>query len=162
MNRRVTLLLLGTIAAVCAGAAEWPVLRTYEGEALRRVKKIARLLEGPILPEEYEGWEGCSLPNHGYPRFAKATFRTAYPLAQVELEDPQVPVRVSLAALPRAGRRGRQRPVRAVSDAGSPALRGRGDSDGRKRNPFDEAECGHHYARALAAWSVLKAWERTK
>ena len=31
--------------------------------------------------------------------------------------------------------------------------------DGRKRNPFDEAECGHHYARALAAWSVLKAWE---
>ena len=34
--------------------------------------------------------------------------------------------------------------------------------DGRKRNPFDEAECGHHYARALAAWSVLKAWERTK
>ena len=32
--------------------------------------------------------------------------------------------------------------------------------DGRKRNPFDEAECGHHYARALAAWSVLKAWPR--
>ena len=32
--------------------------------------------------------------------------------------------------------------------------------DGRKRNPFDEAECGHHYSRALAAWSVLKAWER--
>ena len=30
--------------------------------------------------------------------------------------------------------------------------------DGRKRNPFDEAECGHHYARALVAWSVLKAW----
>ena len=31
--------------------------------------------------------------------------------------------------------------------------------DGKKRNPLDEAECGHHYARALAAWSVLKAWE---
>lgn len=30
--------------------------------------------------------------------------------------------------------------------------------DGRKRNPFDEAECGHHYARALAAWSVLTAF----
>ena len=30
--------------------------------------------------------------------------------------------------------------------------------DGRKRNPFDEAECGHHYVRALAAWSVLKAF----
>ena len=31
--------------------------------------------------------------------------------------------------------------------------------DGRKRNPFDEAECGHHYSRALDAWSVLKAWK---
>ena len=31
--------------------------------------------------------------------------------------------------------------------------------DGRKRNPFDEAECGHHYARALAAWTVLKAMD---
>ena len=30
--------------------------------------------------------------------------------------------------------------------------------DGRKRNPFDEAECGHHYSRALAAWSVLRAF----
>ena len=31
--------------------------------------------------------------------------------------------------------------------------------DGLKRNPFDEAECGHHYARALAAWSVFSSWE---
>ncbi|MDQ1301470.1 MAG: non-lysosomal glucosylceramidase, partial [Chloroflexota bacterium] len=29
--------------------------------------------------------------------------------------------------------------------------------DGRKRSPFDEAECGHHYARALAAWGALLA-----
>jgi len=32
--------------------------------------------------------------------------------------------------------------------------------DGRKRNPFDEAECGHHYSRALAAWSVLQAYAK--
>ena len=153
MKSRFVIFLLVALAAGCVGAAEWPVLRTYEGESLRRVKmplggigtgtislsgrgslvdwelagrpakgfipgsyktwsphfaircetadgkKVARLLEGPILPEEYEGWEGCSLPNHGYPRFPKAIFKTAYPLAQVELEDPQVPVRVCLEAM---------------------------------------------------------------
>jgi len=26
--------------------------------------------------------------------------------------------------------------------------------DGRKRSPFDEAECGHHYGRAMASWSA--------
>lgn len=27
--------------------------------------------------------------------------------------------------------------------------------DGEKRNPWDETECGHHYARAMSAWSTL-------
>jgi non-lysosomal glucosylceramidase len=29
--------------------------------------------------------------------------------------------------------------------------------DGRKRSPFDEAECGHHYGRAMASWSAILA-----
>ena len=29
--------------------------------------------------------------------------------------------------------------------------------DGEKRNPWDEPECGHHYARAMSAWSALLA-----
>ena len=29
--------------------------------------------------------------------------------------------------------------------------------DGRRRNPFNEIECGDHYARSLAGWSALEA-----
>ena len=29
--------------------------------------------------------------------------------------------------------------------------------DGKKRSPFDEAECGHHYGRAMASWSAIPA-----
>lgn len=31
--------------------------------------------------------------------------------------------------------------------------------DGRARNPFNEPECGSYYARAMAAWALLDAWE---
>jgi uncharacterized protein (DUF608 family) len=30
--------------------------------------------------------------------------------------------------------------------------------DGRKRNPFDEPECGYHYGRSLASWNTFVAW----
>ena len=29
--------------------------------------------------------------------------------------------------------------------------------DGLKRSPFDEAECGHHYIRAMASWAAVLA-----
>lgn len=29
--------------------------------------------------------------------------------------------------------------------------------DGLRRNPWDECECGHHYARAMSSWSLLLA-----
>ena len=31
--------------------------------------------------------------------------------------------------------------------------------DGERRNPWNEPECGHHYARAMSAWSGLVASE---
>lgn len=33
--------------------------------------------------------------------------------------------------------------------------------DGYRRNPFDEPECGHNYARSMASWNVLLAWLKT-
>ncbi|MFN8091824.1 MAG: GH116 family glycosyl-hydrolase [Vicinamibacteria bacterium] len=33
----------------------------------------------------------------------------------------------------------------------------RGRYDGARRSPFDEAECGHHYARAMASWAAILA-----
>ena len=29
--------------------------------------------------------------------------------------------------------------------------------DGERRSPWDEAECGHHYARAMASWAAIPA-----
>ncbi len=133
----------------------WPVLKTYEGEALRRIAmpiggigtgtislngrgglvdwelmnrpakgfipqagvdphafhpgftiryetesgvRAAKLLEGPLRLEEYEGFLGCPAPNHGLPRFRSCRFHAAYPLAQVEFSDDAfIPV-VSLQA----------------------------------------------------------------
>jgi non-lysosomal glucosylceramidase len=41
--------------------------------------------------------------------------------------------------------------VRVVADV-------RARYDGRRRNPFDEVECGHHYARSMAAWGLVEAF----
>jgi hypothetical protein len=43
-------------------------------------------------------------------------------------------------------------------EAGLSVIRGIRDRyDGRKRSPFDEAECGYHYARAMASWAAVPA-----
>ncbi|HXX64142.1 MAG TPA: GH116 family glycosyl-hydrolase [Bacteroidota bacterium] len=61
-------------------------------------KKYAKALTGPVALSDYEGMQGSVAPDHGFPRFAKATFDAAYPLAVVHLEDPGMPVSVSVRA----------------------------------------------------------------
>lgn len=70
--------------------------RSAPGEGTPEAK--VRALEGPIPPEDYEGAFGCPVPNHGLPRFQECAFEAAYPLGQVLLSDPDVPVDVRLQA----------------------------------------------------------------
>ena len=64
-----------------------------EGEAA-----TVRLLEGPLEEFEYEGASGSPANNHGLPRFRECSFAAAYPLGQVMLSDPDVPVEARLEA----------------------------------------------------------------
>ncbi|MBT4096341.1 MAG: hypothetical protein HOE86_01770, partial [Gemmatimonadetes bacterium] len=59
---------------------------------------VTRLLEGPVPAAEIQGDFGSVAPNHGWPRFREARFDTAYPLGQVHLQDPSVPLRARLEA----------------------------------------------------------------
>ena len=57
---------------------------------------VTRALEGDLDAVEFEGTLGSGASHHGLPRFAGASFHAAYPLAQVRLRDPDVPVAVRL------------------------------------------------------------------
>lgn len=61
-------------------------------------KAVTRLLEGPLDLASYEGAFGSTTRNHGLPRFRECAFEAAYPLGQVLLSDPDVPVAVRLQA----------------------------------------------------------------
>ena len=59
---------------------------------------FAKLLEGQIDINDYEGYRGCNIPNHGFPRFENAQFHAAYPFGQVILEDNNFPIKAKLKA----------------------------------------------------------------
>ncbi len=61
-------------------------------------KKKTRLLEGPLDYFEYEGSHGSRAANENLPRFRHCFFDTAYPFGRANLDDPTMPVRVSLKA----------------------------------------------------------------
>jgi non-lysosomal glucosylceramidase len=59
---------------------------------------VTRVLEGPIDEADYEGGSGCPIHQHNLPRFRASQFAAAYPLGQVFLSDPRVPLQVRLEA----------------------------------------------------------------
>ena len=58
----------------------------------------ASVLEGTIPITQFEGSHGSPVANPGFPRFRNYSFETAYPLAQVNLSDPEIPVNVKIKA----------------------------------------------------------------
>jgi non-lysosomal glucosylceramidase len=75
-----------------ANPKEAPCFLIYT-EDQRGVKK-SKALMGPISISEYAGAEGSMAPNHGLPRFAKASADIAYPFMTVNLDDDDMPVSV--------------------------------------------------------------------
>ncbi len=61
-------------------------------------RRGARVLEGPLPKDVYEGSHGSRMPTHGLPRFPECEFHTAWPLARIALRDAGVPLRVELRA----------------------------------------------------------------
>jgi non-lysosomal glucosylceramidase len=60
--------------------------------------KTTTVLEGLLDTEVFEGSQGSGTVNHGLPRFRECSFEAAYPLAQVKLKDPEIPLEVTLKA----------------------------------------------------------------
>jgi hypothetical protein len=80
----------------------------------------------------------CSWPNGGRPRYP-------FPYADEVWTGIEYQVAAHLI-------------YEGLVDEGVNVVRGlRARHDGVRRNPWDEFECGHHYARALASWSLLLA-----
>lgn len=59
-------------------------------------KPVTRALIGPVQPTEYIHYEGRPVNQHGFPRFANATFDAAYPVGIVSLSDKTMPVTVKI------------------------------------------------------------------
>jgi len=57
---------------------------------------ITRALIGPVHPSEYPHYEGRPVNQHGFPRFAEASFDAAYPVGMVNLSDKTMPVKVKI------------------------------------------------------------------
>ena len=62
-------------------------------------KAITRALIGPVHPTEYIHYEGRPTNQHGFPRFADASFDAAYPVGIVNLSDKTMPVKVRIIGL---------------------------------------------------------------
>ena len=57
---------------------------------------VTRALIGPVHPGEYQHYEDRPVNQHGFPRFAEASFDASYPVGIVNLSDKTMPVAVRI------------------------------------------------------------------
>ena len=88
--------------------------------------------------EDEQGLVLCTWPNGGRPRF---------PFVYSDEVWTGIEYHVAAHLLTQGDLKNATRLVKAL----------RARHDGTKRNPWNEVECGHHYARSMAAWMLLPA-----
>lgn len=132
----VVAMLAGALFADSASAGDWPVLKTYKGASLRRVK----------MPMGGIGTGTISLSGRGSLVDWELWNRPAKGHVPSGLKSPHFAIRCETAD-----------GVKKARILEGPLFLD--EYEGAKHSPFDEAECGHHYVRAMAAWTVLKAWK---
>ncbi len=63
-------------------------------------KKAAKVLEGPVPANKIFGspntGNGAGQTSYGFPRFKNASFNARFPFGQVELQDDQIPLKITL------------------------------------------------------------------
>jgi uncharacterized protein (DUF608 family) len=57
---------------------------------------LTKALIGPVHPSEYQHYEGRPVNQHGFPRFANASFDASYPVGMVNLSDETMPLKVKI------------------------------------------------------------------
>ncbi len=57
---------------------------------------VTRALIGPVHSSEFMHYEGRPVNQHGFPRFARASFDASYPVGIVNLSDSSMPVKVKI------------------------------------------------------------------
>ena len=73
-------------------ANKGPVFLVH-AQSAGRATSFTRMLAGPLYPQEKFQQNGCPVPHHGIPRFARASFAAAYPFGEASLFDPSLPIR---------------------------------------------------------------------
>ncbi len=160
--RKKALLLAVLLAPVTLAAqrwvpSEWPVLTSYDSDHLQRVAlPLGGIGTGTVSlggRGEIRDWEIMNVPGKGNSTVTTGN-DASWPKGRLEVPLPYFPEAMTgfeySAAVGMIYGGQVEDGLKCIK-----AIRDR--FDGAKRNPFDEPECGKHYARSMASWAAVLA-----